>query len=154
MCTHIPGPPQRWPAVRGRPGAPRWCPKPGPAGTVPSLALGQLGSQGGHTTFAKGFFLFPSPAWGHIPGSESSRVRHETQTSWASLPEGTSSQQALEVAKLSFESPRHPRSRRRPLPSHSHMRFPEAGGEEEGRQDPPLRQALAEPELGINMLRL
>lgn len=64
LCTHIPGP-----AVRGRPGAPRWCPKPG---TAPSLALGLLGSKGGHTTSAKGFSLFPSPARGHIPSSKSS----------------------------------------------------------------------------------
>lgn len=154
MCTHIPGPPQRWPAVHGRPGAPRWCPKPGPPGAAPRLALGQLGSKGEHTTFAKGFSLLPSPAQGHISGSESSRVRRETQTSWASPPKGTLFQKALEAAKLSFEFPSHPDLRRRPIPSHSHVHFPEAGGEDEGRQDPPLRQALAEPELGINMLRL
>lgn len=105
MCTHIPGLPQCWPAVCGRAGAPRWCPKPGPAGTAPSLALGQLGSKGGHATFAKGFSLFPSPAWGCILGSESSGAGHETQTWWAYRPKGISFQQALEVAKLSFESP-------------------------------------------------
>lgn len=107
-----------------------------------------------NTTFVKGFSLFPSPAQGHIPGSKFSRVRHETQTSWASPPKGTSFQQAAEVGKLSYESPRCPRLHRRPIPSHSHMHFPEAGGEEEGRQDPPSRQALAEPEPRINMLRL
>lgn len=141
LCTHIPGP-----AVRGRPGAPRWCPKPG---TAPSLALGLLGSKGGCAASAKGFSLFPSPARGHIPIRV---VRHKTSPDGLLPPEGIPFQRGLEAAELSFDPP-VPFAPSLPTASCTSPRQ----GERQGADripDPPSRQALAEPEPRINMLRL